>query len=360
MESVDTNTMGREAMAAASPEMLRQAPARASAQASAAPASGSPAAPGPRAQSIGLMSVSLGTAGLGGAWQSALATVSAPLWVSDVLYVAASLIWVVLLGRYLWHGGGRWRNVLDDLHHPGQGFTLAYVPIVAMLTAGHFSRFGLDGARWIYLLFGAVGAVIAARLLAHWVTGGLGSAPLHPGYLLPVVSGPFIASATASTLRLPELAAAAFAVGILYWLAFGTVVLGSLLASGGQMPAPARPTLTILVIPPATGGLAWTAAHHGQVDTTGNGFAGLLLFTLVVIGFLLPHLRQRAFHFGYWIFSFPIATSANFLIRWLEGTQIPARHTLSWILLAAVSAAFLLLYAGTIGHALATRRTRVS
>ncbi|MFJ7073529.1 hypothetical protein [Streptomyces sp. NPDC098781] len=307
------------------------------------------------------MSVSLGTAGLGGAWQAAAATVLAPLWVSDVLYVVAGLIWMVLLGRYLWHGGGRWRNLLEDLHHPGQGFTMAYVPIVGMLAAGHFSRFGLDGARWVYVLFGAAAAVIAARLLAHWVTGGLGSAPLHPGYLLPVVSGPFIASATASTLRLPELAAAAFAVGILYWLAFGTVVLASLLSGGGSMPAPARPTLTILVIPPATGGLAWTAAHHGQVDPTGNGFAGLLLFTLVVIAFMLPHLRQRAFHIGYWIFSFPMATSTTFLVRWLAGTQIPGWQALSWVLLAAVSAAFALLYAVTTGHALAPRhRTRVA
>ncbi|MFF3876610.1 hypothetical protein [Streptomyces sp. NPDC001978] len=352
MESVDTNMMGREA--AGTPGALRHTTAGVP-QAGTALASGGPAAPGPRAQSIGLMSVSLGTAGLGGAWQSASATISPPLWVSDVLYVAAGLVWVVLLGRYLWHGGGRWRNVLDDLHHPGQGFTLAYVPIVAMLTAGHFSRFGLDGARWVYILSGAAAGVIAARLLAHWVTGGLGSAPLHPGYTLPVVSGPFIASATASTLRLPELAAAAFAVGILYWLAFGTVVLGSLLISGDRMPAPARPTLTILVIPPATGGLAWTAAHHGQVDTIGYGFAGLLLFTLVVIGFLFPHLRQRAFHFGYWIFSFPMATGANFLLRWLAGTQIPGRQALSWVLLAAASVVFVLLCALTVGHALASR-----
>ncbi len=76
-------------------------------------------------------------------------------------------------------------------------------------------------------------------------------------------------------------------VGLLYWLAFGTVVLGSLVANGGNMPAPARPTLTVLVIPPATGGLAWMAAHHGVLDMVGHGFAGLLLFTLLIIAFLI-------------------------------------------------------------------------
>ncbi|MFE0515242.1 hypothetical protein [Streptomyces sp. NPDC058964] len=301
------------------------------------------------------MSISLGTAGLGGAWQSAAATVSAPLWASDALFVLSGLVWVVLLAKYVLRGGARWRNVLDDLHHPGQGFTLAYVPIVGMLTAGHFSRYGLDGARWAYAVFATAAAVIAARLLAHWVTGGLSAAPLHPGYLLPVVSAPFISSSTASVLRLPELAAATFAVGVLYWLAFGTVVLGSLVAGGGSMPAPARPTLTVLVIPPATGGLAWMAAHHGVLDMIGYGFAGLLLFTLLIIAFLLPDVRQQSFHYGYWIFTFPVFASTNFLVRWLYGTGMSGRQAVAWSLLTAVSAAFLLLCAATFRHALRER-----
>ncbi|WP_377273422.1 hypothetical protein [Peterkaempfera sp. SMS 1(5)a] len=301
------------------------------------------------------MSISLGTAGLGGAWQSASATVSAPGSVSDAFFALSSLLWLVLLARYLRHGGWHWRNILDDLRHPGQGFALAYVPIVGMLTAGHVSEYNLDGARWAYALFAATAAVIAARLLAHWVTGGLGSAPLHPGYLLPVVSAPFISSSVASNLHLPEVAAATFAVGILYWLAFGTVVLGSLVANGGSMPAPARPTLTVLTIPPATGGLAWTAAHHGVLDPVGYGFAGLVFFTLLIIAFLLPEVRQQSFHYGYWVFSFPAAASANFLIRWLAGTDMRGWETCSWLLLSVVNAAFGLLYAATLRHALRKR-----
>ncbi|PIB03831.1 hypothetical protein [Streptomyces sp. HG99] len=304
-----------------------------------------------RTERISLLSISLGTAGLGGAWQSATVTLGAPLWAGDALFAVSGLVWLVLLVQYIRHGGGRWRNVLDHLHHPGQGFTLAYVPIVGMLAAGHFSRYQLDAARWAYAVFAMTAAIIAARLLAHWVTGGLASAPLHPGYLLPVVSAPFISSATASTLRLTEVAALTFAVGVLYWLAFGTVILGGLVANGGNMPRPARPTLTVLVIPPAVGGLAWTAANHGTFDAVGQGFAGLLLFTLLVVAFLIPDLRQQSFHYGFWIFSFPVAAGTNFLLRWLHGTDVPGWTAVSWLLLAAVSAAFLALYAATLLHA---------
>ncbi|MFF7209456.1 hypothetical protein ACFZAU_02840 [Streptomyces sp. NPDC008238] len=302
-----------------------------------------------RATRIGLMSVSLGTAGLGGLWQSAAATVSAPIGVSDVLFVVSGLVWVVLLAQYLRHGGTRRRNVLDDLHHPRQGFALAYVPIIGMLATGHFARFGVEAARWPYALFALASAVIAARLLAHWVTGGLGSAPLHPGYLLPVVSGPFIAGTTGSAVRLPAAAEAAFAVGVVYWLAFGAVVLGGLVTNG--LPGPARPTLTVLTIPPAVGGLAWTAAHGGRVDAVGQGFAGLVLFTVLIVLFLVPHVRQDGFHLGYWVFSFPAAASGNFLVRWLHGAAVPGGRVLAWLVVALVSAAFLALYAATVRYA---------
>ncbi|MEU6048780.1 SLAC1 family transporter [Streptomyces griseus] len=307
-----------------------------------------------RSKRIGLLSVSLGTAGLGGAWQTAATTVSAPPGVSDGLFAVSGLVWLVLLAEYVRHGGARWSNLLNDLRHPGQGFALAYVPIIGMLFTAHFSRFSIDAARWAYAVFAAVTAVIAARLLAHWLTGTLSSSPLHPGYLLPVSSGPFIASIAATTLGLPQVAGGAFAVGLLYWLAFGTVILSSLVAS--TLPEPARPTLAVLGIPPTVGGLAWMAAHPGPVDAIADGFAGLVAFTLLIIVFLLPHLRQQPFSTGFWIYSFPVAATTNFVIRWVHGADVPAARSIAWVVLGTASLTFAGLALATAVHALTSRR----
>ncbi|MFF4764636.1 hypothetical protein [Streptomyces sp. NPDC001292] len=309
---------------------------------------------GRRSARIGLLSVSLGTAGLGGAWRTAALVVSAPLWVSDGLFVVSGLVWLVLLAEYFRHGGAHWSNLLKDLRHPGQGFALAYVPIVGMLFTAHFSRFGLDAARGAYAVFAVVTAVIAARLLAHWLTGTLSSSPLHPGYLLPVSSGPFIASIAATTLGLPEVADGAFAVGLLYWLAFGAVILGSLV--GSALPAPARPTLAVFGIPPTVGGLAWMAAHPGPVDAIGHGFAGLVVFTILILVFLLPHLRQQSFGTGFWIYSFPVAATTNFVIRWVHGAHVPASRPISWAVLGVASLGFAALALATAVHAVTSRR----
>ncbi|MFD8515348.1 hypothetical protein ACFV27_30795 [Streptomyces antimycoticus] len=219
----------------------------------------------------------------------------------------------------------------------------------ARLITGHFSRFGEEGARWAYAVFVVAAALVAARLLAHWFTGALSETTLHPGYLLPVSSAPFIASITASTLHLPEIAAAAFAVGVLYWLAFGTVILGGLVA-GGPLPPPARPTLTVLVIPPAVGSNAWLAAHGGRLDGVGYGFSGILFFTLVLVAFMLPTIRERSFHTGLWIYSFPVAATTNFLVRWTYAADVPGREIIVWALLAVASGGFLLLGVATLVH----------
>ncbi|MBY8882548.1 hypothetical protein [Actinacidiphila acidipaludis] len=308
-----------------------------------------------RAARINLMSVSLGTAGLGGAWQAAATTHPAALPVSDALYVASGLIWLLLLAQYLRHGGTRWRHLRHDISHPAQGFALAYVPIIGILITGHFSRFGHEGARWAYAVLTVLAALIAARLLAHWLTGGLTSAVLHPGLLLPVSSAPFIASATASTLGLHAVAQGAFAVGMLYWLAFGTVILGALVTRG-PLPAPARPALTVLAIPPATGGIAWIAAHRGVVDPVAHGFAGILLFTLLLLAFLGPDLRGRPFHPGLWVFSFPLAASSTFAIRLITGTHPRTQPALTWAVVAVATAGITALAAATAAYAL--RRTR--
>ncbi|OIJ97593.1 hypothetical protein BIV25_15315 [Streptomyces sp. MUSC 14] len=302
-----------------------------------------------RAARISLLSVSLGFAGLGGAWQAAATTFPAAVQVSDALFTVSGLIWSVLLAQYLRHGGARWRNLRHDLRHPGQGFALAYIPVIGMLIAGHFSRFGLTGARWVYAVFLTVAALIAARLLAHWLTGTLSATVLHPGYLLPVSSAPFVASAIASTLTLPGVADAAFAVGLLYWLAFGTVILGSLV-TGDRLPRPARPALTVLTIPPATGGIAWTAAHKGVFDAVGYGFAGILAFTVLIVVLLLPELHQPAFQPGLWVFSFPIAASTNFAVRWIHASALPAGPALTGILLTGATSALGLLTAATLRH----------
>ncbi|MFI6360435.1 hypothetical protein ACIBJF_49780 [Streptomyces sp. NPDC050743] len=120
--------------------------------------------------------------------------------------------------------------------------------------------------------------------------------------------------------------------------------------TGGPLPGPARPALTVLTIPPATGGIAWTAAHKGVFDAVGYGFAGTLLFTVLLVVFLIPELRQPSFHPGLWIFSFPVAASSNFTIRWIHASALRGGPVLTGIVLVGATLALGLLATATLRH----------
>ncbi|WP_203835601.1 hypothetical protein [Winogradskya humida] len=70
----------------------------------------------------------------------------------------------------------------------------AYVPVIGILIATHYTQYLHDVARVAVVVFVVALGVLLAQLLAHWLLGNLPAAGLHPGYLLPTVAGPFIAS----------------------------------------------------------------------------------------------------------------------------------------------------------------------
>ncbi|WP_051927286.1 hypothetical protein [Streptomyces durhamensis] len=71
---------------------------------------------------------------------------------------------------------------------------------------------------------------------------------------------------------------------------------------------------------------------------------------MLLVVFLLPALHQPAFHPGLWIFSFPIAASTDFAIRWIHASTRPGGPILTGILLTGVTSALGLLAAATLHH----------
>jgi tellurite resistance protein len=98
--------------------------------------------------------------------------------------------------------------------------------------------------------------VLLAQLLSHWLQGNLPVKALHPGYFLPTAAGGFVCSLGLSLSGWHEAAESAFGVGLFFWLIIGTLIF-SRLFTAEPLPDAAKPSLAVLVSPPATAGLAW-------------------------------------------------------------------------------------------------------
>jgi tellurite resistance protein len=304
-------------------------------------ASGAPneAAPPRRDLPLDVFGLALGLTGLGGTWAAASRLVDAPRWPEEVLYAVGTGFWTLFTAVYLTQSMRRPGKMRTDLEHPVSGPFIAFVPIVALLLAQHYAQYAPTAGRWVVVLLVALLALIAARLVAHWLSGGVsGAAAFHGGYFLPVVAGPFIASIGLSSVGLGELALYAFGAGLFFWLTVGTVVMYSYIAGGG-LSGSLTPALTAFLAASATAAIAWIVSHPGPgpLGTAQSLLTGVFFIMIFVQIALIGAYRRMRFGMQSWVFTFPVASTANYLIRWLERTDVAGSQVWAWAVLATAT-----------------------
>jgi tellurite resistance protein len=309
----------------------------------------------PARVALGRYAIALGLAGLGGAWTEAGLTLGASTIVESLLVVAALVIWAWLTLRYFVYGVRTRGTFVADLDDETTGPFAAYIPVVAILIAAHFHQELGSFAPWINGLFVAGLAIVCAQLLTRWVSGSFDRDSLHPGYFLPVVAGPFIASLGFSTVAEHGAAVAAFGVGVFFWAITGSLVFNRLMI-GSPLASASRPSLGILLAPPATGGVAWFVADGGHVDAVTEVLGGVLVLMLLLQLLLIPRYRRVAFSLDFWAFSFPLAASANYAVRWTDASKFPGWQIVSWIVLSVATAGIGALCVGSIALVLVRAR----
>ncbi|MFI7067577.1 hypothetical protein ACIBL3_41735 [Kribbella sp. NPDC050124] len=297
---------------------------------------------------IALFSIPLGLAGLGGEWNAARRLLGASAVPAAVAYAAAAAVWAAFTITYV-VGAIRQRpgRLGVDLRHPLFGPLTAYIPVIAILLTAYYAADLGASARWLCYAAVAALAVNAAALVAHWLSAPLDQDALHPGYFLPVVAGPFIASIGLASVGDRSPAIAVFGVGIYFWLLLGAVITGRLFF-GSPLPQPFRPVLSILLSPPGTASLAWFAITGGQIDQLQGAIGAITLFTLLIQLFFLPDYLRLPFSSQHWVFTFPLAVLGNIAIRWAAGVDFAGWKAVAWTALGISTLAILAILGGTL------------
>lgn len=302
-----------------------------------------------------LFGMPLGLAGLGGAWSAAAIAVNAPTWPAEICYGMSAALWLTYVALYL-HGGIRTRGAFgDDLRHPFSGPFASVIPLVAVLLSAHYSTtYSFTVFAWICGAATAALAVVVAQLIAHWISGAIDLHAIHPGYYIPAVAGPFIASIGLSAIGQHSLATAAIGAGLFFWVAMTAIVTVRMLI-GERLPDALRPAMTAFVAGTATANLAWIIAHPGPPDQAQELMTGVLVLMLLVQGALIGEYRTLTFSAGWWIFTFPLASTTNYAIRWFNAVRPPGWKTYVWVVLAGATMFILYVAARTVETTVRTR-----
>lgn len=284
---------------------------------------------------LNAFSPAFGLSGLAGTWTAAARGLGAPAGIGTALWFVAGLTWLVTTARYLARPGGT-RAILTDLRHPAVGPFAALFAIVGLLLGGRLAVSAPRVGEVVVWAMAAIAVLYAAWFLAQVFLGGGTLDAVHGGHLLPTVAAALISGQSLAVVGARHVAVGAWAVGILFWIVVGAVILARL-AFRPALPDSLVPTLAILSAPPAVAGNAWFALNGGTADVVEELLLGTFILLMIVQVFLVPRYARLTFGLSFWALTFTAASSATFALRWLVLAAPPGHVVWSWAVVAAAT-----------------------
>ncbi|WP_162246838.1 hypothetical protein [Phycicoccus sp. Root101] len=266
--------------------------------------------------------------------------------VTAFTWVVTVAAWLIVSVAYLLGVGGarRIRSEIDD-EVLGPFTALLFIPLMPV-GARLASHAPVPGRALV--LASTVGAVaIGGWLNAGWVLGETDISKWHPGYLLPTVAAGLVSAGSLSAVGYPSAAMVMFGLGLVCWLFQGAVIFVRLVGHP-PLPIPLRPTLAILVAPPAVAGNAWMNMNGNRLDSLALGFCGFMLLMVVTQARLVPPFLQVPFGPGWWSFSFSYIAAITFTARALIASHVGQPQWVAAAALTAVSSAVAALLVATV------------
>jgi tellurite resistance protein len=305
------------------------------AAATAAPGASHPPAGGLAHLPLPLFAAPMGIGGLGLAWREAGHALGAPKIVGETLLGLAAVVWLLILALHVVRALRHPEALAGDLKHPIRSAFVGAVTIGLMIIAGGLIPYarGLASGVWIV-------AVVAHLAIGVWTVRGLLTAPreaatLTPPLLIPLV-GNILAPVIGAKLGFHDVSWGLFGLGALLWVLIQPSIINRI-ATGPTMPDKLKPTLGILLAPPAVGSIA-LANLNGGFGPGPSAIYGLAAFVAAVLVTIVPVFMRIPFAMSWWGYTFPaaafsVATSA-FTIAHPSGAMV----AVSWGVLIVASA----------------------
>ena len=297
----------------------------------------------------GWFAVPMGVAGLALAWFRA-----APLMgemaegVALVLGAIAAAVFAVLVAATAWRGRLHPQAWADDRRHPVRHTFVATLPVAAILLATLgvllFGAHPLARALWWAGSVAQLGVTlwVVARWWRGASAGGLVWASVTPALFIPIV-GNLLVPLAGLPLGHEGWASAQFGIGVMFWpVVLVLLLLRPLLQ--GPWPERLRPTLFILIAPPAVVGSS--LLQFGAPLGMAWALWGMALFSLIWAGLQLPQIVALPFSLLHWALAFPLAALAALTLRLASPGGL--LEVLGPLLLALASLVTLMLAVGTL------------
>jgi tellurite resistance protein len=285
--------------------------------------------------SVGLFASVMGSCGLGLAWREAHATLGIPAEIGEAIISASGILYCILLVAYGLKVISHSHRVHAEFVDPISATFFPTISIGAMLLASGVLPYSIVFARLLWIASTTLTFLLTLVIVRRWIMRGANIRDVTPQWFMPVV-GNIVAPIAAPRLGYLELGWFFFSLGLLFWIVLLAVIFFRLVFYD-RLPAWLKPTLFILLSPPAVAFTAYIALN-GYIDN----FARVLFYSATVIAVLLvslaPSFVSLPFTPTWWSFTFPMDAFASASIHYFgdKSDLAAALYSILMLIIATV------------------------
>lgn len=267
-----------------------------------------------------LFAAAMGLSGLAMVWHAVEARWALFPAVSGAVTVGAVVVFVLLVATY----GCKWLRypdrVMAELRHPVRINFLPAISISLILLGLLLRDWVPPVATALWMLGAALQLLLTVVIVTVWLETERPLPSMNPAWFIPAVGNVLVPLAAAPAGH-TMVAWFFMATGLFFWGMLITLVFFRLV-TGPRLEAPMRPTLVVMLAPPAVGFMAWLSL------TGDTGIPGHLLYFIGLLTFLLlvpqvPGFLRLPYFPSWWAYTFPLAafTASSFRFADAEGIQ---------------------------------------
>jgi len=244
-------------------------------------------------------------------------------------------------------------SVVEEFRHPVRSNFFPAFSICLLLLSIAWLNTAPEAAKILWWIGTPLHLVFTLIALSNWLDNKVKIQTLNPAWFIPVV-GNILVPVAGVKIADPDVSWFFFSIGLIYWVALFTIVLYRLIFHD-PLPAKLKPTLFILVAPPAVAFIAWvklTAAEMGQptIDSVGRILYFFGMFTLLLLFFRIRP-RKSTFFVSWWAYTFPMAAATLATILMAHVSSVDFYHHLAIGLLYTTTLVNLIVLMATIRSA---------
>lgn len=223
--------------------------------------------------------------------------------------------------------------VAAEWNHPVRLAFFPAISISVLLLATVLRESAPGPAEIVWGIGTAAQAVLTLVVVTTWISHrAFGPGQLSPAWFIPAV-GNVIVPLAGAPLGYEEVSWYFFSVGLLFWLVLLTLVFNRLIFHD-PLPGKLKPTLVILIAPPAVAFLAWLQLNGGQIDAAARILVNAAFFFTLLVAIQVPALLRLPFALSFWALSFPLAAVTTASFRYAEMAHSEMYHAIGQVLLS--------------------------